>query len=259
VIEDRIGVQLQIGYMPENAPLYYEMLVQEYLLMMAELRGIPKEKRNAAVVEAAKATGLENWLVRPISTLSKGYRQRVGLCQAILHKPDVLILDEPTNGLDPVQIVEIRGLIRRLSADTTVILSTHILPEIEAVCDRVIILIDGELAKNAPLGDILSSNKVRLTLSNRAEDVGNSLGAIEGIRSINRQGPDPVLKDYDIWTIECREGAMPIPAIVRMATDLNWDIGAVATEIPSLEHVFQNLMDEHIKRRKATPKKGVAA
>ena len=142
VVTDRLGVQKQIGYMPENAPLYREMLVQEYLMMMAELRGITKSNRTKSVVEAAEATGLIPRLVQPIGQLSKGYRQRVGLAAAILHKPDVLVLDEPTNGLDPVQIVEIRDLIRRLAETTTVIISTHILSEIEAVCNRVVILID---------------------------------------------------------------------------------------------------------------------
>ena len=111
VLADRIGVQRQIGYLPESAPVYPEMLVQEYLLMMAELRDIPAAERNAAVIKAVRSTGLEDWLVRPIATLSKGYRQRVGLAQAILHEAEVLILDEPTSGLDPVQIVEIRALI----------------------------------------------------------------------------------------------------------------------------------------------------
>ncbi len=254
VLADRIGVQKQIGYMPENAPIYDEMLVQEYLLMMAELRGIPQDKQRAAVIEAAKATGIEKWLVRPISTLSKGFRQRVGLCQAILHKPDVLILDEPTNGLDPVQIVEIRSLIKRLSKDSTVILSTHILPEIEAVCDRVIILIDGELAEDAPLNDLLSSNRVKFSVSVDAQQVEEKLKGIEGVETVHSKGADPTREGYNLWTIECKDSATPVPAIVRTATEANWDIGSVATETPSLEQVFGRLMDKHVSM-----KKGVAA
>src|SRR5690606_8954629 len=128
--------QRLVGYLPENAPLYPEMLVQEYLLMMAELRGVPRERAEHAVGRAVAATGLQDRLLQPIATLSKGYRQRVGIAQAIVHEPQVLVLDEPTNGLDPVQIQSIRELVRRLARRTTVILSTHILQEVEAVCER---------------------------------------------------------------------------------------------------------------------------
>ena len=166
VVGDRIGVQRQIGYMPESAPLYREMLVQEYLLMMAQFRGLSAREQIPAVAEAVNATGLQARLLQPIGTLSKGYRQRVGLAQAILHKPDVLVLDEPTNGLDPVQILEIRSLIRRLAETTTVILSTHILSEIEAVCNRVVILIDGHLAADSTLGNLLETSVISLGLVN---------------------------------------------------------------------------------------------
>ncbi len=259
VLEDRTGVQKQIGYMPENAPLYWEMLVQEYLLMMADLRGIPQDKRASAVMEAAKATGLEQLLMRPISTLSKGYRQRVGLCQAILHKPDVLILDEPTNGLDPVQIVEIRSLIRKLAKHSTIFLSTHILPEIEAVCDRVIILIDGELAKDAPLSDLLASNRVELSLPKTAEQVESRLGALETVTSVSLKGPDPGRSDYEVWAVECKNGSPPVPDLIRAATEAGWEIGGIGAETPSLEQIFSDLMEEHVSRRRAAARQEVAA
>jgi ABC-2 type transport system ATP-binding protein len=259
VATDRIGVQKQIGYMPENAPLYVEMLVQEYLLMMAELRSIEPEKREAAVIEAARSTGVDKLLARPISTLSKGYRQRVALCQAILHKPEVLILDEPTNGLDPVQIVEIRGLIRKLAKKSTVFISTHILPEIEAVCDRVIILIDGELAKDATLGELLASNRLRLSLSDKADGVEARLGAIEGISSVTRSGPDPVRAGHELWSIAWSGDAPPTPAVIQVAVEAGWEIGDIATETPSLEQVFGELMEEHVERKRASDEKKEAA
>ncbi len=258
VLDDRLGVQRQIGYMPENAPIYPEMLVQEYLLMMTELRGIPEDTRTQAVADAARATSLVDHLVRPISELSKGYRQRVGLAQAILHKPKVLILDEPTNGLDPVQIVEIRDLIKRLSQSSTVILSTHILAEIEAVCDRVLIMIDGALAKDAPLRDLLTSNRVRLSVPAGLEDAVKTLEKIEGVESTAKLGSDPSRKGYEQWTITCAGGIPPVPAIVKATAEAGWDVGAVVAETPSLEQVFRELMERHVSAHKA-PKKEAAA
>jgi ABC-2 type transport system ATP-binding protein len=245
--------------MPENAPLYDEMLVQEYLLMMADLRGIPEEKQLSAIAEAVKATGVEKLLTRPISTLSKGYRQRVSLCQTILHKPEVLILDEPTNGLDPVQIVEIRSLIRKLAKDSTVFLSTHILPEIEAVCDRVIILIDGELSKDARLSELLRSNQIKLSLSKEAADVEKQLKSVEGVTSVQNKGPDISRAGFELWSVDCEQDAAPSPEIVRTATNAQWEIASIAQEKPSLEQVFSALMDEHVRRKRADSGQEAAA
>ncbi len=159
---DRAGVQRQIGYLPENAPLYPEMLVQEYLVMMAELRGLKPAEIPATVASVADSVGIGAHLLEPIGTLSKGYRQRVGLAQAIVHRPEVLVLDEPTNGLDPVQIQTIRELIVELSERATIILSTHILQEIEAVCDRALIMIEGSLVADAPLGELQAQHAEQL-------------------------------------------------------------------------------------------------
>lgn len=260
VLEDRLAVQKQIGYMPENAPLYGEMLAQEYLLMMAELRGIAPDQCTKAVADAAVAAGVEKVLPQRISTLSKGYRQRVALCQAILHKPEVLILDEPTNGLDPVQIIEIRNLIKKLAEKSTVILSTHILPEIEAVCGRVLILIDGELAKDAQLKTLLASNRVKLSLSAEARDVQSRLASIAGVKSASHQGPDPARSDYDLWAVECTDQMPPpIPLLVRAATEAGWGIGQIGAETPSLEQIFSGLMKEYAERRKAGSQQEVSA
>ena len=242
---DRIGVQRQIGYLPENAPLYPEMLVQEYLLMMAELRSIPKAERIAAVSDAVRATGLQDRLVQPIGTLSKGFRQRVGLAQAILHKPDVLVLDEPTNGLDPVQIVEIRTLIRRLAEDTTIILSTHILSEIEAVCSRVVILIDGEIAADDTLQGLLASDVVRLSVGDDAKKVKQTLAAIDGIKAVRS---DDRRNGQAHYRLECSTEAHPTAAIVQACIDAGWTVHEVAAQRPSLEDVFRDLMADHVQR-----------
>jgi ABC-2 type transport system ATP-binding protein len=259
VIAERLTVQQQIGYMPENAPLYEEMLIQEYLLTMADYRGIEKARQKKAVLEAAKATGLTQWLTRPIATLSKGYRQRVGLAQAILHKPDVLILDEPTNGLDPVQIVEIRGLIKKLAKESTVILSTHILPEIEAVCDRVIILIDGVLAKDAPLRELLDARRVLLSISDSADDPREALEALAGVKRALRISPDASRDGFDVWALEYDCDAPPIPEIVELAQERGWRVGRVLEDTPRLEKVFGELMETHIEQKRAEGKKEVAA
>jgi ABC-2 type transport system ATP-binding protein len=158
-------VQAGIGYLPENAPLYPELSVQSYLKMMAELRQIPQEEQITSISEAVYAVSIQDYLTRPISELSKGYRQRLGLAQAILHKPRLLILDEPTVGLDPTQIVEIRKLIKRLARRSTVLFSTHILPEVEALCDRAIILMNGEVQADARLSELASSTSVILVLN----------------------------------------------------------------------------------------------
>jgi ABC-2 type transport system ATP-binding protein len=248
VLADRIGVQRLIGYLPESAPLYPEMLVQEYLLMIAELRGIPAERRQQAVSDAVHATGLEEWLVRPIGTLSKGYRQRVGLAQAMVHKPEVLVLDEPTSGLDPVQIVEIRSLIRRLASHSTVILSTHILSEIEAVCDRVLILIDGVLAADSRLADLLASEHVRLSATGGGNGFSKALEAVDGIDSALHLGPDPRHPGYELWSLACTTDVAPTAEIVAAATSAGATVASVGAETRSLEQVFRDLMEEHIAR-----------
>lgn len=243
VLTDRIGVQRQIGYLPESAPLYPEMLVQEYLTMMAELRAIPAEKRRSAISAAVHATGLQDRLVQSIGTLSKGYRQRVGLAGAILHKPDVLVLDEPTNGLDPVQILEIRALIRRLAEDTTIILSTHILSEIEAVCSRVVILIDGHLAADAQLEELLTSAEVRLQLAPGATKVEATVGKLAGVTAVTAGPAD------DTWRVKF-DGEPPVPAILDAANTAGWQVRGVAPVQPSLENVFRDLMTAHVEAQK---------
>jgi len=247
VVENRTEIQKQIGYMPENAPMYPEMLVQEYLLMIADLRKIPENRKVPMVVEAAKSTGLEGYLTRPISTLSKGYRQRVGICQAILHDPDVLILDEPTNGLDPVQIVEIRNLIKELARTTTVILSTHILQEIEAVCDRVLILIDGEMARDASLAEFLTSSYITVSIENRITQ-DELKGVIERIGHLDnpqKRGADPLNSEYTEWSVEWSGDTPPIPELVAEISKKGWKTSLATANPPSLEKAFNELMYKH--------------
>ncbi len=247
VVEQRAEAQRLVGYLPENAPLYPEMLVQDYLLMMAELRGLPADRRVKAAARTAVATGLEQRLIQPIATLSKGYRQRVGIAQAILHEPAVLVLDEPTNGLDPVQIQVIRELIRKLAANTTIILSTHILQEVEAVCERVLVMIDGLLAADSPLEQMLASGEIRVSAT--GPDVGAALRAIEGVRSVKSLGDDPALAGYHSWALDAPVALAPAVAAAVAAAGAR--LGTLAPANQTLDAVFRRLQTEYAARGEA--------
>jgi ABC-2 type transport system ATP-binding protein len=180
VDEDPLEVKKRIGYLPENVPLYGDLTVDEYMSFAAQARFIPKEKRKAAIDASLESCALASYRGRRIETLSKGYRQRAGLAQAILHDPPILILDEPTTGLDPNQIIEIRSLIKELGKSKTVILSTHIMQEVEAICSQVLIINDGRIAAQGKPEEIAGSMKGgdnwELVLKgSSADDVKNKL------------------------------------------------------------------------------------
>ena len=159
--EEADAAKACVGYLPEQPPLYPEMTVQEYLDFAAELKGVKKAERKEQVLKAARRTGLEAVLPRLIRSLSKGYRQRVGIAQALLGSPKLIILDEPTVGLDPAQVIEIRKLIRELGRAHTVILSSHILSEVQAVCQKVLVLSKGKLAASGTLEELTAGGKGR--------------------------------------------------------------------------------------------------
>jgi ABC-2 type transport system ATP-binding protein len=233
-------VQAQIGYLPENAPLYPELSVQAYLKMMAELREIPEDEQVAQLSEAIYATGLENHLIRPIGELSKGFRQRVGLAQAILHRPRLLILDEPTLGLDPTQIVEIRRLIRRLAEQSTVLFSTHILSEVEALCERVIILMNGQIKADARLSELAATSDAILVLEDAPVSVDRALRNLSGVRGIERtQTPD----GYPAYRVlgQDADGADLCPAIYNLAREEGWRLRELRRDVRTLETVFNEL------------------
>ncbi|MCI5145075.1 MAG: ABC transporter ATP-binding protein [Candidatus Electrothrix sp. AR3] len=173
---DRRNIQKRIGYLPENCPVYPEMSVLEYLDYSAALHGIEQQHRPALIREAVERTALEAKATKQLATLSRGYRQRTGVAQAILHKPSILILDEPTNGLDPTQIQHMRSLITELAKTTTVIISTHILQEVQAICDRVLIIKNGRMALDSRLDQIQKNPRLLVsTDADRAVDFFTSL------------------------------------------------------------------------------------
>ena len=185
---DRRAVQKMIGYLPENCPVYPEMTVVEYLNYMASLHGLSEGNRMPLITEAIGRTGLREKAFQSISTLSRGYRQRTGVAQAILHEPDILILDEPTNGLDPTQIQHMRALITDLARSSTVIISTHVLQEVQAICDRVIILKNGRKALDARLDQLHTEGKLLLQVGGRDDDPRPIIESCPGVAGTHLVG-----------------------------------------------------------------------
>lgn len=231
-------VQSRIGYLPENAPLYPELSVQSYLRMIASLRQIPPDEEEACLSDAILSTGLAQHLTRPIGQLSKGFRQRVGLAQAILHRPRLLILDEPTVGLDPTQIVEIRHLIQRLAQHSTVLFSTHILPEVEALCDRVIILMNGEVKVDARLSELAETNDAILVLQRPVAGIETLLHDLEGVEAVvTLPAPD----GHAAYRIGGHKDADLCPLIYQEAVQRQWPVRELRRDIQTLETVFNQL------------------
>ncbi|MCL2481343.1 MAG: ABC transporter ATP-binding protein [Spirochaetaceae bacterium] len=187
VYSDSLKVKESIGYLPEMAPLYNDLTVLEYLLFICDVRKIAKEKRKKEIDRVVAECGLEQVINRPIEKISKGYRQRTGLAQAIIHSPEILILDEPTTGLDPNQIIEIRKLIKKLGEHKTVILSTHILQEVDAVCNKVLILNRGKIVARGTAEEIRKEMQgdFRYSIILKASDIGSVKSSIEKINTVN--------------------------------------------------------------------------
>ena len=192
IATEREAVQQRIGYLPENDPLYPEMTVIDYLDYAAALHGVAETDRPQRIREALRRTDLLPRATESIGTLSRGYRQRVGVAQAILHNPKLLILDEPTNGLDPTQVRHMRELIRSLADTSTVIISTHILQEVQAICDRVIIIRDGRKVLDATMEELRAGKRLLVSVDaepDRARSVFSTLDNVHSVQSITNHGP----------------------------------------------------------------------
>jgi ABC-2 type transport system ATP-binding protein len=241
VLTDSLEIQKRIGYLPENAPLYPELSVQAYLKMIANLRQIPEAEQPLRLSQAIRATGLEEYLTRPIGQLSKGFRQRVGLAQAIVHRPKLLILDEPTIGLDPTQIVEVRNLIRRLAEHSTVLLSTHILPEVEAICSRVIILMNGQVKADSRLADLEATTDVILLIEDEAPGSIEALKSLPGVRAVETTPT----ADGALFRIKAGDGSHERldlrPAVYHLALEKGWELKELRRDARTLEMVFNEL------------------
>lgn len=238
VVANPKEAQAKIGYLPEHTPHYPEMLVQESLQMTAELRQVDPSRRRDLLSRAIWATGLEDQLCRPIGTLSKGFRQRVGIAQAILHEPRVVVLDEPTAGLDPNQVLEVRALIRRLSEAATVLFSTHVLPEVEQVCERAIVVMGGRLRADARLAELQASNGVLVAIEGGAEAHRLALRGLPGVQAVDRVEGRP-----GAFSVE-GGGADLAHSIFRLAVASGWTLGELHPRRRTLESVFRELSQQ---------------
>ena len=230
------AVQAKIGYLSEDTPLYPELSVQNYLKLIADLRGIEQSDLPRLLSAAVYGAGLADYLARPIASLSKGLRQRVGLAQAILHQPPFLILDEPTVGLDPTQIVEIRALIKSLAQRSAILFSSHILSEVESICDRVVIIINGEVKADQRLDALSQSDDATLVLQREPADLMETLSAMDFVADVRAaQSAD----GYPAWRVT---GSGDItPALFQLATQHNWALRELRRDAVTLESFFNQV------------------
>jgi len=236
IAEQRREAQRRIGYLPENCPLYPEMTVLDALDYQASLLGIPIERRPAAIRRAVERTELGPKATATIGTLSRGYRQRLGVAQAILHEPRILILDEPTNGLDPAQIQHMRALVRELAREATLIISTHILQEVEAVCGRVLIMRSGRLALDSRLDAIGGRPRLLVTLDRGPDEALPVLSALEGCGAVTvLETKDGVRRRF---ALETEDAPALAPRVARTACERGWSLYALETERQDLEVLF---------------------
>ncbi len=232
-----LEVKKRLGYLPEHNPLYLDMFVKEYLRFVAGVHGLGRNSK-ARVDEMIALTGLTAEYKKTIGALSKGYRQRVGIAQALIHDPEVLILDEPTSGLDPNQLAEIRSLIRDIGKEKTVILSTHIMQEVEAVCNRVIIVNKGKIMADAPTGELRllhNAGKALLVEFDKAPDI-QKLKAIAGVADVVAEGRNG-FRVFSQGVDDLR------PAIFRFAVDHGFTLLTMTRQEDSLEQVFREVTD----------------
>jgi len=248
IFEKSLEIRKIIGYLPETPPIYPDMIVRDYLKFTAGLRSVDAKKISSSVNRVIEKCSLKEVNHRIIGRLSKGYQQRVGLAQAMIHNPEILILDEPTIGLDPIQIIEIRKLIQELATEHTIILSSHILPEITQICKRVIIINEGEIAAVDSLDGLTASlrksERLSLTIRNTEESVLEKLNGLDQVISA-------VKGEEDQFLIECTLRSNLQDEIARLALENNWGIVELKPVSMTLEDIFLKLTIEEEKEAAA--------
>ncbi|HZI77070.1 MAG TPA: ATP-binding cassette domain-containing protein, partial [Gemmatimonadales bacterium] len=229
----------RIGFLPENNPLYVEMLVSEYLEFVGRLRDLQGQERDRSIDEAVSATGIESVFNRPIGELSKGFRQRVGLAAAILHRPDLLVLDEPTEGLDPNQRVEIRRLISELGRERTVLLSTHVLPEVQFTCSRLLIINRGKIVADGAVESLVgqATAGVRISVEASGNALEDRLASLEGVHGVERREAHNGRVKLSVTA----GGEDVRPRIFELAKNQGWTLYELHQEAGSLEDLFRQL------------------
>ncbi|MDH5508763.1 MAG: ABC transporter ATP-binding protein [Nitrospinota bacterium] len=246
VFEDSLNVRRRIGYLPETVPLYTDMQVPTYLKFVAGLKDVPYREINSRVGELMERVGLTHMAHKFIGELSKGYRQRVGLAQSLINDPEVLVLDEPTIGLDPKQIIEIRSLIKGLAGERTIILSSHILPEVSAICKRIIIIDEGRVkAIDTPENlttQLRVSDKVRARIGGPKEDVVKALWAMEGVKNVETGAG---AEDSLPYVVEFSDGTIDRSSqVARAIVEKRWDLYELMPVKMSLEDIFIKIVTE---------------
>jgi len=235
-------IKNKIGYLPENNPLYLDMPVLEYLSYTANLQGVSKENIENKIIEMVHVCGLNEEKHKKIGELSKGYRQRVGLAQAMIHNPEILIFDEPTSGLDPNQIIEIRNLIKRVGRQKTVILSTHILPEVEAICDRILIINKGKIVADGTPDTLRKQAQGEEMLRIKIEDEMNKDLLYDGLRAIDTIAMiDPVADVNNTYMIQSKSGQSSRRSIFQLCVQKNWTLTEMTPIETKLEDIFREL------------------
>ncbi len=245
VFEDSLSVRRKIGYLPETVPLYTDMQVQAYLKYVAGLKDVPLRKIKIEVSKVMEQVGLSHMARKFIGELSKGYRQRVGLAQALINDPEVLILDEPTIGLDPKQIIEIRSLIKKLGGERTIILSSHILPEVSMICRRVIIIDEGKLkAIDSPenlMNRLSASDRVKVRISGPKDSVISAFKGNDGVKKVEASDDGSSSQEYVVEFVDRFNGTH---LLAREAAERKWDLYELTPMKMSLEDIFIHIVTE---------------
>ncbi len=235
------SIRKNIGYLPENNPLYEDMPVIDYLRFVAELQNIEKSKINDRILDMVNLCGLEGEKQKKINELSKGYKQRVGLAQALIHNPEVLILDEPTSGLDPNQIVEIRELIKKIGREKTVILSSHILAEVEATCDRILIINKGKIVADGTAKELRKQSEGKEILKVRIED-GDKNEIFKALQEVSTVGTvDFIPGEGNAFEIQSKPELSSRREIFKLCVDKKWVMTEMSFVETKLEDVFRDL------------------
>lgn len=255
IADDLTAAKRRVGYLPEANPLYDELLVSEYLDYIAELRGLSPEETRSGVADAVDETDIGTVFYRPIGECSKGYRQRIGLAGAILHRPEVLILDEPTEGLDPNQRVEIRRLVGSLGRERTVLLSTHVMQEVEATCSRLVILRRGRLAAEGGVQDLIVNRTrgVSYIVEAHGEGVADALAGLPGVSGHTAETVEGRVR----VRLDVASAGELRPDIFAMARDRGWTLWELHREKANLEQLFRNLTADEDEPTLATDASGV--
>lgn len=250
VFENPLEVKKRIGYLPETPPVYGEMLVREYLTFVAELKGVESSKLKSAVDHAIEKTHLGSVEKRLIHNLSKGFKQRVGIAQALVSNPEVLILDEPTVGLDPKQVAEIRELIRELRGQHTIILSTHILPEVQATCERIIIINRGRIVAQDTLENLAKiksgSRKVLLKVRRSSPELQSGLQTLPGVTAVLAQ-------DSHLWSIDTSDSEDVIEQIAKEVMARGAGLLEISSAKADLEEIFLKLTYGETRQNEGSP------